>query len=359
MPSSDMPRSESINLDNLRELTRKVQSRPVTDQTRLVMTLADAYARFQGPQTIHDKLGAVFVELVRVVEHDVRRGLSRRLGSADWLPVELARALARDEIEIATPVISASPLLNENDLLQLLATATTEHRLQVALRPGLAAKVSQAILDSNEPLLLTALASNIYAQLPEDGLERLVDASQNIVGIRQPLTLHPDLDETLAERLYRWVASALQDALCDRFPHHADKLKLAMSDTVQQLQDARIAMQMHDSGRLTPASLMRFVRENRHTLFLQSLCLLAEIRTDELDFLIRRPSARHFYLACLAAGIDRAAFPDVLEGLRRQGMTLPPPLLDSELRLGERDRYQAKLELRAIVDCLGNTPSMH
>lgn len=354
-----MSRSESINLDSLRQLTRKVQTRPAPDQTRLVMTLADAYARYEGSQTVHGKLGVVFMELVRAVEHDVRRGLSRRLGSADWLPVDLARMLASDEIEIAAPVISASPLLEESDLLELLAHATTEHRLQVALRPGLTVNISQAILDSDEPLLLTALASNIYAHLPEDGLERLVDASQHITGIRQPLSVHPALDEALAERLYRWVGEVLQDALCERFPHHAAKLKLAMSDTVQQLQDARIAMRMHDSGRLTPASLMRFVRENRQTLFLQSLCLLAEIRTDELDFLIRRPSARHFYLACLAAGIDRAAFPDILEGLRRQGMTLPPPLLDSELRLGERDRYQAKLELRAIVDCLGNSRSVH
>lgn len=354
-----MSGSQQVNQDALRKLTLMVQAQPLADQTRLVMSLADLYADHDGPEPAHIKLAAIFVQLVRAVEHDVRRGLSERLGSADWLPVDLVRMLAYDEIDIAAPVISASPLLGDNDLLNILATSTTDHRLQIALRPGLAAKVSAAIIDTNEPLLLTALASNTHAQLPEDGMERLVDSSQRIVGIRGPLAEHPLLDLAQAERLYRWVGDSLKQALCERFPNHVETLRQAMDDTVQQLQDARTALKLHDSGRLTPASLMRFLREKKQNLFMESLSLLAEIRNDELQTLIRRPSARNFYLVCLAAGIDRAAFPDVLEGLRRQGVTVPPPLLDSELRLGERDRYQAKLELRSLVDSLSHYPTFH
>lgn len=354
-----MPGSEQINIDALRDLTRMVSSRPIAEQTRLVMDVADLYAGLNSAAPAHVKLAVVFVEMVRAVESDVRRRLSERLGSADWIPHDLARMLAYDEIEIARPVISASPLLSDNDLLNLLATASTEHKLQVALRPGLACMVSKAILETDEPLLLTALASNIYAQLPDDGMERLVIAAERITGIRQPLTNHPALSEDLAERLYRWVGESLREELCARFPNHVEKLKQAMDDTVQHLQDARTAHQLHDSGRLTPASLMRFLRENRRSLFMHSLCLLAEIRTDELDLLLNRPSARNFYLVCLAAGIDRVTFPDILEGLRRQGTPVPPPLLDSELRLGERERYQAKLELRSLVDGLSYNPSFH
>ena len=350
---------KSIDIKALGDLVTVVKSRPLGDQTRLVMGVADLYSQSGISVRSKDRLASVFVELVRAVEAQVRRGLSERLGAADWLPYELVRMLASDAIEIARPVISSSPLLTDRDLLALLAECSTEHRLQVALRPGLGVEIAQTILNSDEPLLLTALASNTFANLPADGMSRLVAASEHVTGLRQPLTQHPALTEELAERLFVWVGNMMQQTLCERFPHHAEQLKLAVSDTVQMLNDARLALKLHDTGRLTPASLLRFVREGRRGLFLQGLCLLAEVRVDEVEALLRRPSARQFYLACLAAGIDRAGFPEVLNGLRQTGLSVPPTLIDTELRLGERDRYQAKLELRALMDSLNAYPVLH
>lgn len=354
--ANSKPVSPAAPLDTLLAAARR---RSPADQTRLVMGVADLYSTQRAGTTPQVRLAAVFVELVRNVEAQVRRRLSERLGASDWLPHDLVKMLATDQIEIARPVISASPLLTDSDLLTLLAECSTEHRLQVAMRPGLGEAVSQAILDSDEPLLLTALASNTYANLPPDGMSRLVAAAEQVVSLRQPLVEHPALDETLAEKLFTWVGEALQQTLCERFPEHAERLKYSVSDTVQALNDARLALKLHDAGRLTPASLMRILREGRRGLFLQGLSLLAEIRIDEIDSLLRRPTARQFYLACLAAGIDRAAFPDVLESLRLSGLPVPPALIDTELRLGERDRYQAKLELRALMDSLAASPVFH
>lgn len=359
MSSPDPHLLKPSDPDALSGVIAAVKSRPATDQTRLVMGVADLYSRNDAPAAELAKLGAVFIELVRAVETQVRQGLSERLGAADWLPRGLVQMLASDEIAIARPVISASPLLSDADLLKLLATASTEHRLQIALRPDLGAAVSEAILNTDEPLLLTALASNPCAHMPDDGMMRLVNASEHIISLRQPLLDHPALTETLAERLYLWVGEIMQQTLCERFPHHVEQLRLAVDDSVRVLADARVALKMHDTGRLTPASLLRFLREGRRGLFIQGLCLLAEIRTDELDAVLRRPTARQFYLVCLAAGIDRAAFPETLEGLRRAGVSVPPPLLDTELRLGERDRYQAKLELRAMLDSVNHARIFH
>lgn len=359
MSSPDLHLSVPSRSEEWAKVIAAVRSRPAADQTRLVMGVADLYSRHDASPPQLGKLAAIFIELVRSVEAQVRQGLSERLGATDWLPHGLVQMLASDEIAIARPVISASPLLNDADLLHLLASASTEHRLQIALRPDLGAAVSEAILNTDETLLLTALASNGCAQMPADGMMRLVNASEHIISLRQPLLDHPNLTETLAERLYLWVGDIMQQTLCERFPHHADQLRLAVDDSVRVLADARVALKMHDTGRLTPASLLRFLREGRRGLFMQGLCLLAEIRTDEADAIIRQPSARQFYLVCLAAGIDRAAFPETLEGLRRAGVSVPPPLIDTELRLGERDRYQAKLELRALLDSVAHAHIFH
>lgn len=361
MPPKASSVPAAVDPATLDPLVQSVARRPAADQTRLVMGVADLYRDDAGVSSpaARQRLESVFTALVRGAEARVRQGLAQRLGSADWLPHSLVRLLASDEIDIARPVISSSPLLTDDDLLHLLAVCPTEHRLQVALRPGVGEAVCTAILDTREPLLLTALASNPHARLPADGMSRLVDASETITGLRRPLIDHPALSEALAEKLYRWVGETLRQALVQRFPDHAARLEQAVGDTISALNDARLAARLHDTGRLTAGSLLRILREGRRGLFLHGLALLAEVRTDEVDILLGRPSARQFYLACLAAGIDRAAFPEVLEGLRRTGLRVPPALIDTELRLGERDTYQAKLELRALMDSLLAYPVLH
>lgn len=340
---------------DLQAVIADARLRPPSEQTRLVMGVADLYAARANQDEAVEAFAAFFTELVQAAAYEVRHGLSRRLGSADWLPRQLVKALAEDDIEIARPVISASPLLKDDDLMDLLSRATTDHRLHVALRPGLGQAVAQAILDTDEPMLLMALASNVHANLPDGGMETLISASSRVTALRVPLTRHPALDEQLAEQLYRWVGETLREQLCARFPDHAEQLKVAVDDVVGELNDAHLANKLETSGRLSPSTLVRLLRERRRGLFIHCLGVLADISISDIEMLLAKPSARPFYLVCLAAGVDRAAFPDILELLRRVDPKAPPPLFETELRLGERARYQAKLELKAYVESLINS----
>ena len=343
--------SEAVTAD-LQRVIVDTGLRPVSEQTRLVMGVADLYANKLATDDNVQAFANFFTQLVTGAAKEVRQGLSERLGSSDSLPPELARALANDEIAIARPVIAASPLLSDDDLLALLAKDSTDHRLLVALRPGLGAKIAEAILDAGEPLLMTALASNVHAQLPHDGVERLVEPSQKFSSLRLPLTRHPQLTETLAQRLYQWVGDTLRDQLCARYPNHAHQLKQAVSDTVEAINQGHIADRMEAAGHLTPLYLLRLLREGQLNLFIRCLSLMAGVQAQDIKHMLAKPSARPFYLVCLAAGIERDIFPTLFEALRRLQPDLPPPLLVSELRLGDRPRYQAKLELHAYVESL-------
>ncbi|PSJ20041.1 hypothetical protein CVH10_19695, partial [Halomonas sp. ND22Bw] len=94
-------------------------------------------------------------------------------------------------IEIARPVITSSPLLQNTDLIRLLIEATLEHQIAVARRPRLSDAVCDAIIDRGEAVTMTALASNRTAQISEAAMRRLVDQSRRVAGLRAPLTRHP------------------------------------------------------------------------------------------------------------------------------------------------------------------------
>ena len=107
----------------------------------------------------------MFLALVAEAERDIRARLAERLARADWAPPRLIETLANDDIEVARPVIAASPLLRDEALIRLITEATLAHRVEVAQRPRLSAAVVEAVLDRAEPAVLTALAGNTTADI--------------------------------------------------------------------------------------------------------------------------------------------------------------------------------------------------
>src|SRR5690606_32692040 len=187
-------------------------------------------------------LGEIFLTLARQAEREVRKVLSQRLAHADWAPPALINVLALDEIEVARPVLAASPLLKEDDLLRVLVEATLEHQIEIARRPNLGGRVADAIIDRGEPATLTALAFNRSAEISVDGLRRLVEHSRRVAALRGPLTRHPRLTEQLAEQMYLWVGAALRQSICERFQVDEARLAPVIEQSVYDARSGTMAL---------------------------------------------------------------------------------------------------------------------
>ena len=186
------------------DLLTLARSRDLGDQQRLLRGVA-ALCEAAPPQAgdpAHQILGDIFLTLAEKAERDIRRTLAECLAKAEWAPPALINTLALDEIEIARPVIAASPLLKDQELLKILVECTIEHQIEVARRPRISGRVADAILDAGEPAVMTALAANRTAEIGEPGVRRLVEASQRIAALRAPLVRHPAMNDQLAQQLY-------------------------------------------------------------------------------------------------------------------------------------------------------------
>lgn len=339
-------------LSQLVELTAR---RSPEDQRKLLLGVAGLYEASSTGGGAPDALAQIFLALTRRAERDVREALSRRLAQVDWAPAELVRMLAADEIEIARPVIASSPLLLDEDLLHLLQTCSTDHQIQIALRPNLGQAVARAIVAAGEPPVLTALATNRSADLDEAAFAALVEASRRIAALRAPLTRHAMLSETLATRLYQWVGDALREAIGERFDLDPERLAAAVQDAVDAAAsseddaDARLAAKLKDAGQLRPATLIRALREKKLGLFEHALALLGEFEPGQVRRALNGDSARPLFLACTAAGLDRAAFPAVLAEIRKLNRGFPMDPDGGAWRLAERSPEQARYEFRLLA----------
>ena len=156
--------------------------------------------------------------LVRDQVTRVRQVIAETLKDVADVPPEIIRLLARDcEIVVAGPVLEFSPLLNEGDLLAIIAEAPVAGALAaIARRAGVAAPVAEAIGASPDVDAVAALLANPSAQIREETLDRLVDRAPGVTAWHEPLVKRPRLSTAIARKLAGFVADHLLRLLSDR-----------------------------------------------------------------------------------------------------------------------------------------------
>jgi len=258
--------------------------------------------------------GDIFLTVADQIERDIRKVLATRLAQADWAPRAVINVLMMDEIDIARPLLASSPVLQDDDMMRVLLEATLEHQIEVALRPRLSGRVSDAIIDQGEPATLTALASNRTAQISGEGVRRLVEQSRRIAALRLPLTRHPGLTETLAEQMYQWVGIALRQSIAARFEIDEDRLATLVDQSVADAMapshtapdsperdemERRLIDKLHAAGQLKPGYLVRAIREKRLGLFLHGLAALSGLPAADIRKALPDGSGGHAFARTL------------------------------------------------------------
>lgn len=324
-------------------LMKLASTRSAADRERLLLAIADLCENADDigaldTGAVQSLLNDIFMILVVEAERDIRQRLSEKLACAHWAPKSLVNVLALDEIEIARPIIATSPVLDDKDLIRLLVEATIEHQIEVARRPRIGADVVDAILEQEEPAVLTALACNDTAEVSADGMARLVAASKRIPALRPPLVRHPALTTDLAEQLYVWVGQALRSVIVARFNVDAEALDKALSESVREAHsgsaaeeppdqqgelmiereemERRLIAKLHDAGQLRPGYLLRALREGKLSLFEGALAKLGGFTLEQVRAATGAEKPDLLALACVAVDVDRSVFPTILTLVR-------------------------------------------
>jgi len=318
--------SVAVRADDLLRLAR---SKSPADRERLLMAVVDLCAasdarEVKASKPIQDLLSSIFMTLVVEAERDIRRRLAEKLAPVEWAPAALVYVLALDEIEIARPVIAQSPALKDADLVRLLLEATLEHQVAVARRPRLGQPVIDAILDGDQPAVLTALAANAEVELTPANMARLVAAARRIATLRAPLSRRTEMTPALARDLYVWVGQSLRQKLAAEFKLDLEGLDGALTEAVREAYadgpgsggdgdtEGRLVGKLAAAGQLKPGYLMRALREGKLSRFVSALAVLGDFDIDHVRLAVDADRPDLLAMACAAVGIDRSAFPTVL-----------------------------------------------
>lgn len=165
----------------------------------------------------------------------VRQIVAEEIKSSAEVPKSIVIGLAQDaEIAVAAPVLEYSPLLSDDDLLELIATSEVEGVLAaIAKRDPVSDDVSEAVVATLDIPAVTALLANQNADIRAETLDRIVEHAKNVEAWHKPLVFRPELSIRAIRRITGFAASSLLQVLSEK--HNLDdETRLMLSAKVRE-----------------------------------------------------------------------------------------------------------------------------
>lgn len=199
-------RAEPLTRDDVRALA---EDRSAGQRARIAGKIGVRVAELTQ-QTNPGLVEAVLELLVRDVAKEVRKALAEAVADSPEVPHWIARRLASDEIEVAEPVLRQSPLLSDQDLIEIVRTNAMQYALAVAGRSRLSEALTDVLIDTGKVPVVSRVVGNVGAQLSQATLRRVVADFGAEREVQDRLVRRPELSFELVERLVRLIADSLE-----------------------------------------------------------------------------------------------------------------------------------------------------
>jgi len=319
--SDDNSQSGPIDAPYLLALARQ---KTVASRTALAETITMLFA--QDADSLNDREFALMADILRRVlkeiEISVRRRIAAEFASRPDVPRDLLTFLANDEIDVAYPVLSQSPVLRDNDLIEVIRNRTLEHQLAVAVRFEVSEAVSDELVGTGNETVITELLKNPDARISRATLGYLVEQSQRVDGYREPILSRDELPEDLARRMVLWVSAAVRKTIIERFdmdPTEVDTLIEQAAWATDQVLSAskredsrsaaeRLAEELNAAGQNDADLMISALQNGEVSLFVTLFARATGMREILVRRMLFEPGGEGLAIACKAMGFAREDF---------------------------------------------------
>ena len=228
----------------------------------------------------------------------VRRALAITLRNSQDLPRAVALQLISDVDNIALPIIEYSPVLTDEDLIEVLKSNAAAKVLAVARRPKVSGNLVKAIVRYGDSKAVATVAANDGALIDAETAEDILDFYYDDDLIKEAMISRADLPNSIMEKLITMVSEEAAVILKEKHNVEAPKainiatqarerasLDLVYEDDSDK--DIReFSLHMAQMGRLTPSFIIRAIGLGRMSVVKHSLAVLAGISSNKAGLMM-------------------------------------------------------------------------
>lgn len=285
------------------------------------------------------------------VETEVRRALAQAVASSDQLPAGLLGHLARDRIEVAAPLLEYSPLLKDEELIEIIRTNVMQYALAVAGRKQLSEFLSDALTETGQRPVVNRLAGNLGAKLSRQTLERIMADWRADGEIQTRLVRRPALPFEVVESMAAVIGQRIEwelvhqrrmDPLEARRLMQAVRERTAMGITAREHGDRKLERHLRErfqAGGLDHDAILRHLREGDIASFELALALHAGLDARAVRRLAYHADRRHLAALCLKADLPAPHYLTIRMALELANRSIEPTGGEDDSFSGETLRY--------------------
>ena len=284
----------------VRQFLQWIRHAPPGERAEATSALARAYL-YSDLST--DDIAAAEGAMIMLLDDPsplVRRALADVFATSQKAPLVVVHALANDQPEIAMSILALSPLLQEADLIDLVATAQPSAQAAIASRAMLPRSLAAAIAEVGSAQACLALLENSDADIASFSIDRIVERFGHLAAIREPVMARPDLPMATRQALLSKLSQTLAGFVAGRQwlgPEHAEdaareaceKATVALAADTPYEEVGQLVQHLRQSGQLTAGMILRALLSGNVVLFEEALAELSGVPIDRVTSLYPRP----------------------------------------------------------------------
>lgn len=307
------PRLNRADVDLLRT------DRSVEARAELAAKFGRQYDELAAGQT-RTLANAVLELLVKDVETRVRQALAETVASSASLPPAIANALARDHIDVANPVLEHSPVLTDDDLVDIVRTHAMQYALAVAAREELSEQLSDTLAELGSVEVARRLVGNAGAELSQKAIKQILDDFRDDGEVRERLIKRPAMPYELVDQLVGEIGERLEWELVQKRRMSAKEarqlmksvrdnatLSIVARDHGEHSIEREMRLRMQD-GELGSEEILVHLRNGEIRHVEAGLAVLADTDAEKARKLLYGMDKRAIAALCARAGFSVAHY---------------------------------------------------
>lgn len=290
-----------------------------------------------------EKLAEMTFEVLEILAQDqlpqIRSIIADEIKHLDNIPKRIIKRLAKDiEVAVAGPILEYSPMLNDEQLLQIVTSGLRGGALEaVARRDKLAAEVAEAVVAQDEDGSIAALLSNKTAEITEKLMNEIAIKAETRPRLHLPLVDRGSLSQMTLRRVATFVSNALVERLIkvnalDR--SLAKEIRLAVRERIEageatsapEPDGADHANALFKNGSLDEFAILDAIDDNDIVFLQRAFSLLSDLPEKQVYKMLESESAKGICALVWKAGLGA----DIAVSVQRRVAKIPAKSMITE-----------------------------
>lgn len=231
----------------------------------------------------------VLTVLAKDIQEKVRAAVAKSVMNSSLLPRALACQLANDVESIALPLLQATTVLSDSDLIDVVKQGNLKKQLAIAKRTQVGSHVVQALLDVDRSEVTHAVVENNGSEITEEQYHTIIERAPDEPSLQTAIAKRIQLPVSVTARLIDLAAEGILDTLvtsqgipsflADQMVDCAREAMLAEQATDRPSDDSLtlFASHLQSRGKLTESLLLRTMLEGYVPFFEAAFAALADV----------------------------------------------------------------------------------